>query len=95
MSYFSLEQLIDRLLEDESLVQGLPEPEAQMLLGWLIGLLEEASSREEAEEIRALGFKLAELAREHGTPVESLIELVETAWGEVTRPSEGDPPLTA
>ncbi len=77
-----LERLIEELLGDESLTRGLSESEAQELLSWLIGLLEEDTDEREGRLVRHLGRRLAELAQRYRVPVEELIELVELAWGE-------------
>jgi len=91
-----LERLIEELLGDESLTRGLSESEAQELLSWLIGLLEEDTDEREGRLIRQLGRKLARLAQRHRVPVEELIELVELAWGEeVPSPPEPEPRLQA
>ncbi len=77
-----LERLIEELLQDESLTRGLSEQEAQELLTWLIGLLEEDTDEREGRLVQRLGRRLARLAERHRVPVEELIELVELAWGE-------------
>jgi len=94
MRPFALDRLIEQLLEDESLTHGLPESEAQELVSWLIGLLEE-SEGQEAREIQALGRRIARIAASFGVPVLDLIELVEAAWGEAQVEAAEDEPLFA
>ena len=91
----TLERLIDQLLEDETLTQGLPEAEAQELLAWLIALLEESEDEPEGAHVRALGKRIARIAARHQVPVEALIELVELAWGELPQSENDDRPLLA
>ncbi len=90
-----LESLIEALLEDESLTRGLPESEAQELINWLIGLLEEEYDDRGAAFVRELGKRIARLAQRHRVPVEALIDLVELAWEDALYPEEEDRPLNA
>jgi len=92
MKPFTLEKLIDQLLDDESLTQGLSEGEAQELLSWLIALLEESESEAEGAQVRALGKRIAALAARYRVPVEELIELVELAWDEAAPEFNDEPP---
>ncbi len=91
----TLERLIDRLLKDEALTQGLPESEAQELLSWLIALLEESENEQDGALVETLGKRIAQIAARFGVPVEDLIELVELSWGELPAPPSEDPPLSA
>ncbi len=91
----TLERLIDEILEDEALTQGLSESEAQELLTWLVGLLEEGEDEQDGAHVRALGKRIAKLAARYRVPVEELIELVELAWGELPQGESEDRPLLA
>jgi len=91
----TLERLIDQLLEDEALTQGLSESEAQELLSWLIALLEESEDERDGAQVRALGKRIAQLATRFGVPVEELIELVELAWGDLEVAAAEETPLNA
>ncbi|RMH58310.1 MAG: hypothetical protein D6684_01160 [Deinococcus-Thermus bacterium] len=83
-----LERLTEQFLEDEALTEGLSDEEAGVLLGWLIGVLEdlEAHAQASAEglvgQLKRLGRQITRLSRCYGVPVDELIDLVELAWEE-------------
>ncbi len=90
-----LENLIEELLEDEALTQGLSESDAQELLTWLISLLEEDETERGGHYVRVLGKQVAKLAKSHNLPVHELIELVELAWQDTAVSLETPSPLEA
>ncbi|WP_117237828.1 hypothetical protein [Thermus sediminis] len=68
------------LLEDEALTDGLTDEEAQVLLDWLLGMIEDMDPAQ-LSHLRRLGHGITRLSRDYGVPVGDLIGLVELAWG--------------
>jgi len=93
-----MQDLIERLLEDETLTEGLPDAEAGVLLGWLLSLAEEAEGEdgEYLAYLKQLGRQIARISGIWGVPVSDLIDLVERAWdGPGDSPAREPQPMKA
>lgn len=80
-------RVVEQIIEDEALTEGLSDQEAQELVGWMLGLAEELQdSPGHLQLLQRLGREVARLGRIYQVPVEELIELVELAWEDQPEP---------
>lgn len=80
------DSIAERFLEDEGLSEGLTDQQAHELVDWLISIAEDLAEPAYVPQLQRIGREIARISRDYGVPVETLIELVETAWEDPDAP---------
>ena len=79
--------VMEQIIEDERLTEGLGEDDAQELVGWMLGMAEELEEApQHLQLLFRLGYSIAAMVRRYGIPSEDLIDLVELAWEDLPLP---------
>lgn len=92
-----IDRLVEQIIEDEALTDGLSDEDASELVSWLLDIAEDFSGEpgilrdRYLSQLKRLGREVARLSRKHHVPVESLIDLVELAWEEPDESTDTKP----
>jgi hypothetical protein len=82
-----LERFGQDVFDDITLTAGLSDEDASELVSWLVGVAEDLEPEFLTNDpsyvlgqLKRMGREIAQLSRQYKIPIETLVDLVETAW---------------